>query len=506
MNRFLSRARAVARITAISLGFAGLWGSALAPAAGCSGNPAPETDACAPLGKCQLGHDASGGPVCGYKTNDGACKPVCDPKKCVAGNVCVKNECRLPCSSHADCQAGAQACTPTTDDGGKKLEVCLPTGHQPPIDKFGRPDIEGKGCPFGQMADCTGKTCPNGLECDPSACNNNPTDCKIDKDACKGLALCNIGKCGDGSACTVTTCATCGGYECVTKGEGDATAYCTRRDCASDAECGPGFACVSVHDPHDICGPKCMSQACVGGPNDKGFCNNDGDCQKGNTNFCGKTLDSKCVDLATAGPSYSEGSLCLQRKSCVRRDQCASCQTNVDCSLGDSDVCVTAGMGKVCAHFCKSDANCRKDQQCSPAGNVCAATPRISCTTAADCPTANDTCAAASACVPRSGGCHAETAQGSKFCYACTSDLDCGGTDSKFGCGSIGGGEKGCFDFGFATSCTSDKDCPKSPSGANGRCLDETDGVAPGNNVYHHCYFPRKPLSDGQNVGYSCYP
>jgi hypothetical protein len=53
-------------------------------------------------------------------------------------------------------------------------------------------------------------------------------------------------------------------------------------------------------------------------------------------------------------------------------------------------------------------------------------------------------------------------------------------------------GERGCFDESFPTACTVDTDCPLSPGNRHGRCLNENDGVSPGDAVYHKCYLPFK--------------
>ncbi len=89
--------------------------------------------------------------------------------------------------------------------------------------------------------------------------------------------------------------------------------------------------------------------------------------------------------------------------------------------------------------------------------------------------------------LPRFGACVGT----GKFCEPCLDDTDCGGPDSKMACISAGiADEKGCFDLSFPDTCTTDNDCPKSPSGKSGECLDEGDGLAPGDDVYHRCYFP----------------
>jgi hypothetical protein len=472
-------------------------GIAVAPATGCTGrenpgNPTPPT--------CTTG----------FVTASGACQEKCDPEKCtddkgkpVPNNVCVNNQCRLLCSSHAECYPGVQSCLAAKDDTGKSRTLCVENGHQPALDKDGYAILgQGKGCPFGQN-DCVAKACPNGLECDDKACGGKPQDCKLDEAACKGFKACNIGKCSDGSRCAVTTCAAdqCKPFECLTKGEGDALAFCAKRDCMSDDDCGPGFWCGPARDPHDICGPTCSGGKCT---DTMGSCSSDSVCQKGNNPTCGKTLEP-CVDAKSppAGTTFFEGSICMMRKTCLRRDECAACTSNTDCSIGNSDICVN----KLCAKFCTSDANCRRDFKCDPAGSVCASTPRVSCASSADCPVKGDKCEPRNACVPRSGNCRAEGSE--KFCQSCLSDADCGGPDpnTRWLCADLKG-ERVCYEAALTKSCMTDADCPTSPSGAKGRCLDETDfpDSAPGQPAYHKCYFPRKPLKNGKPDGYSCWP
>jgi hypothetical protein len=93
--------------------------------------------------------------------------------------------------------------------------------------------------------------------------------------------------------------------------------------------------------------------------------------------------------------------------------------------------------------------------------------------------------------VPASGACDASDAPGDKFCYHCTKDSDCGGPETTMACLEVSsGGEYGCYDLSFSTPCTVDTDCPMSPSGAHGECLDEAEGVDPGSNAYQKCYVP----------------
>lgn len=486
MTSIISQARQTLRSAAVTFGFFGLVASALAPATGCE--------------------STAEGPTCegGYVTTAGSCEPKCDPAKCVEGNVCVENECRLQCASHAECFAGSQSCGSSKDDAGAAVQVCIDNGHHVPSTGLG----VGKACPFGQ-SDCTTTVCPNGLECDAAACGGLPDTCVKDDDACAGKETCNIGRCpadenGKKAPCTVTTCAqaACATLTCNSTGDGDATAFCTQTDCASDEQCGAGFHCGFVRDPHDVCGKTCTGGKCESGA----ACSKDGDCQKGNSQFCGKTLEP-CVDpkAKPAGTTYEEGPVCMMRKQCLRRDPCAPCEENIDCAGGGGDLCVMVGKSKACTHFCTTDVNCRPDEACTPAAGTCGATPTAWCTVAADCPEKDDTCVPRSVCIPRTGSCHAETATDSKFCYACTTDFDCGAVDSSWACSELSNGERACIDQSFPTTCTTDANCPKSPGGKAGACLDENDGLSPSDSVYHRCYFPAK-LEKGQLVGYSCYP
>ncbi len=426
-----------------------------------------------------------------------ACEPICDPEKCKAGNICSDNRCSLPCNSHADCWAATQSCVAAVEDKTEKaVTVCVDNGHWPvggyPVGSFGTD------CPFGEDQ-CSAFACPSGLECDPNA----PADCQRDEYACFGKEKCNLGITGDNQRCTFNTCEAneCTKFTCLSAGEGDADAYCTHPDCSDDTECPSGFYCGVTRDPHDICGNACNGTVCSHDANQS--CKTDADCQKGNNNFCGKSLEP-CVEpsaFGANGASFFEGALCLLRRSCKLRNKCAPCSSNVDCSIGDADVCVDVGGEKSCALFCTDATHCRNDELCQAYGNTCATNPSVDCTTAEDCPTAGDQCLPRSVCVPASGSCRASNAPADKFCYRCLDDTDCGDTDSSMGCTEVANGEFGCFDMTFGTSCDTDSDCPTSPSGANGVCLDDKYGVSMTHSLYHRCYFPYN-----EDKGFTCWP
>jgi hypothetical protein len=57
-------------------------------------------------------------------------------------------------------------------------------------------------------------------------------------------------------------------------------------------------------------------------------------------------------------------------------------------------------------------------------------------------------------------------------------------------CAELSGGQRACFDYSFPVTCMTDDDCPMSPTGKHGECLDELEQVTSDDSVYHRCYFP----------------
>ncbi|WP_236644221.1 hypothetical protein [Sorangium cellulosum] len=381
---------------------------------------------------------------------NGVCEGKCRPELCLAGNTCVGNRCVLECSSHLECTPGLQDCVPAVeDDTEAKVSVCRPNGK---MVGFGAP------CPFGFECGHFGR-CPDDTPCNPMQCNGNPGECQRDAAACGDDAACTAGKCGDGSYCFIPTCAPdqCSslGLECLGKGEGDAEAYCTQPHCEGDADCPGGFECALTRDPHAICGTD-----------------------KGNSSFCGET-DEECIDPSTFGEgnTYEEGSLCLLRKTCVKRTQCAPCSSDVDCSLVLGQRCVTIGGESRCARSCSEDSDCDLDYRCD--GDVCK--PRFD------------------RCVGDPGG----------FCHPCRNDTDCGDADSTMECTTTLRGQRACLDAALPIRCTEENAaevCPKSPSGLAGACVCvETNGSR--ECVDSRCYLPSRRLdpSDPQSVVTSCW-
>jgi hypothetical protein len=429
---------------AVLAGVAALFAAA-GPAACSSDSGAASTTT---TGTTTATNDAgAGGHVCPGVVVNGKCLEPCSPDKCVAGNICVGNACVLPCKSLLDCALdGTQDCAAAKEDvTNADVTACLPNGK-----------VGGKSCPLG--TECKGEAaCPDGTRCDPAQCGGQPASCTLDQDACGADAKCTTGKCPDGSACTVFKCPVeqCQALACHSAGSGDADAYCTHADCTQDADCPGGFYCGVQKDPHDICGAKCANGTCDSGPNKGGQCQKDGDCQKGNNATCGKTTDP-CIapaDFAKNGATYFEAPLCLERKVCLKRGECAPCDSDLDCSSLPAQKCVQIGAVKNCARTCSTAKDCEADFKCS-----------------------------GGACVPRSGAC-----RGSKFCEHCVDDRDCADGAS---CVDASGGQKACIKVPIDTKCTTDTDCPLSPSGKHGACLSETQNLQPTDPAYHYCYLP----------------
>lgn len=271
------------------------------------------------------------------------------------------------------------------------------------------------------------KACPIGNECD------NPD--KADDWACPDGSACTEGEGSD-----LCTAAECRPLVCVGKGQGDAEAYCTTTDCVTgedDATCGHGLYCGLTRVSNKICGTD-----------------------KGTADPC---IDP--ADFAKDGATYQEGPLTLMRNICFKREPCAPCSDKADCSLRSDMECVDLGGEKVCAKTCTSDNDCSNDFRCVEQGF----------------------------CVPRSGSCTPPPED--NFCHFCLDDLDCGGPGSTMGCAdsistALVSGQRACFDFGFTTQCTSDAQCPTSPSDKPGQCLDAGEGLSPGDDLYQRCYLP----------------
>lgn len=368
-------------------------------------------------------------PFCfgGYVNEAGECEGLCRSESCLEGNKCVNNRCVLECTSHTQCAAdGTQDCAPAKVDDGDKQDIlaCLPNAKA-----YGF----GVSCPFG--VECGGlKSCPStGTPCYLDQCGGNPAACTPDVDFCRDRANCLAGKCPDKTPCTVLTCKPeecVAPLSCLTSGEGDVNSYCTKQDCASDADCAGGYYCGVTRDPHGIC--NSMNPA------------------KGDNGICGKTNEA-CIDRATIGATDStfEGQLCILRKTCVKRETCSPCESDVDCSQLPNNVCIALANDstKRCAPTCTKSADCGPSFECLPVDAAAPDGPR--------------------ACHHRFGACVGT----GKYCEPCTNDTDCGPLTGTSVCLELSDGSRNCLDLTYdSVTCTSDADCPASPSGKHAQC------------------------------------
>lgn len=250
--------------------------------------------------------------------------------------------------------------------------------------------------------------------------------------------------CPDGTPCAAGGCPAEHCKPLVCAEQGDDT-FCTSVDCTKDEDCAPGFGCGVVRLENKICGTT-------------------------------KGSDEPCIDPANnaaIGGTYQEGPTSLLQNACKKRELCSPCASNVDCADAGMS-CVAIGDGTFCARPCTGDAECPGDF----------------------------TCSAQAVCVPRSGTCKPPPTN--NFCFNCLSDLDCGpaGPENTVGCMDLRDGQRGCFDFSFSAACMTDENCPASPSGMHGQCLDDGEGVPMTDPLYRKCFAPFDPVL----LDYQCWP
>lgn len=301
---------------------------------------------------------------------DGQCEGKCTPDLCLPGNTCVGNECVLLCDAHHDCLPdGTQSCVAAVEDD-TNAPITI--------------------CQANGAAPGLGEHCPLGTECAAP-------------------------------------------YECITHGEGDATAYCTEQDCSTDADCIGGYYCGITRDPHRIC---------------------DSEFQKGDNSLCGYS-EEPCIALSDLGNGNAlfEGSACVLRRTCLKRESCAPCELDVDCSQVDGQRCAMLNGEKRCLSTCAQSSDCDPDYECNAEG----------------------------VCAPRYGACVGSGG----FCEPCVNDEDCGDATTTMACIREGGASSGvCLDVAFPDSCAVPEDCPMSPSGDYGACYIGT------------CVLPYDPVSN----------
>lgn len=330
----------------------------------------------------------------------GVCGPKCDDSLCNPGNYCVNNACQLACTSHLDCPAGWQCFGGNKKDSdGSDVSLCEPAK-----------------APIGEGEYLW--PCPKGDECkqDPSW-------------MCNGLV-------------------------------GDPDAYCTKFDCATDADCAGGMWCGIMRDFHTVCGQEATYPS-IGDP-DPGAC-----------------IDP--ADFTKDGKTYRLGPATLIRNVCLKRGYCAECESDLDCSLTPGNLCV-----KTAAN---SKGYCSKG--CAPDKGGCPWEGASTCAEAV--PSKGATCN------PTYGAC-----VGNKdVCTPCRNDMDCWDPSSpgrKMCLRAMNSLEPYCVDLD--TACASDTDCPVvQPGNVRMKCI--VDPAYVGSIIYQRCY----PRDNGTLVSghTSCY-
>jgi hypothetical protein len=246
------------------------------------------------------------------------------------------------------------------------------------------------------------------------------------------------------------------------------------RDCHADGDCAAGFWCASIRDAHPICGappsklhglcsPQCLSTVgCTNAFGPGATCGSDGYC------------NPACVMSGTA--TYSQGPWCTQRNECRQRKTCDPCQSDLDCAVpGHHCRAMPMGTDKFCTPDCASDADCSDGFACT-----------------------------SNACIPRYGSCKGT----GKFCEPCHVDADC--EAGKYCSRESSGVERVCAAPLGSVPCTSDAQCPVSPSGVHGKCMDASTNSSPGDGVYHTCWLPFVLAADRfvcwpENTNAACY-
>jgi hypothetical protein len=198
----------------------------------------------------------------------------CVQSHCLTGNMCLPDstglvECRLPCTTQADCPWD-YTCLGVT--GSATMQYCSPDTAVAPT--TGKPYVENKGV--------------WGDSCNPAGGVDNNPDCDWSQ-----------------------------GFRCYAQSPTDGNAYCTQIYCKSDSDCRGGWWCATVN-----LAPNAESSA------------------------------------RSNGQTYSV---------CQPRDQCAECQSDVDCdsSIGVPEHCILDKQGThYCATECSTNDNCAEDAEC----------------------------------------------------------------------------------------------------------------------------------------------
>lgn len=278
-------------------------------------------------------------------SSDPAPAPGCDPSQCAPKNECIddgkETKCRLVCAAHADCPFN-YVC-----QAGAAKPFCVKT--------LDIPKKEGQW----------------GTPCQPAGGEANP-------------------------ACDAETA-----FGCYASAPSDATAYCTRFDCATDADCAGGYWCATVNaspnatatkrtlgETRTVCLKRAYCSPCTADFDCPLVDGKQSRCIEDNTGvkFCANVCatNSNCALDASCSVVAEDGTkLCLPRAGTCKGDgsMCSPCRSDADCPNG---LCIRGGY--TTERFCsvKSPSSCATKGDCPPFTGV--STTKIGCQTASDDP------------------------------------------------------------------------------------------------------------------------
>jgi hypothetical protein len=353
------------------------------------------------------------------------------------GLSCVNGQCRFAgCTTHGDC-AGIGPCSEGTDDTGQTVLACA-EGTTYPKGQFG------SACPGDKIAQgCTSDTgCPDGQGCHPTIKRCMPRCGELG--ACPSFApVCEV------SSNLCTECDLASGFTCIGSGPGDSDAYCSKTGCAADADCGLGYTCQALRTSKLPCAATCGFAA-------------------GPANNCVKATD------IGDGKEYSCGPVSLLRHMCVKREFCASCETDDDCRANPNQVCAADASGaKICTQLCDPAV-----ANACPWGNAgkCEVT---------------DTAKGVATCSHRFDKCVGTGGS----CEPCVDDLDCPDglciqsefTNERF-CLDLAGASCDCTGLPTSNGTCTGGGCPQTPGGLNMQCFGTPEVQAQGSILYQECY------------------
>jgi hypothetical protein len=383
------------------------------------------------------GHFVGCAPTCNGVDNNGRCETTCHDDACETGSKCVDNACRPACGAQSDCGVGERCEKRITDYGTSGKSYCI---SQTPHSTSTK-GTDGAHC--ASSADCAENY---GYRCIGSTCT---LTCEIHgqcgtRGSCTGTARDAEGRTAHtcepddvprapgqyGTSCPKgDECDTAHDFRCVSAAPGDIDAYCTKRFCANDGDCPSGSFCSERLARQPPC-----ADTCGGLPGD--------------------STVADCVGASDIGlgKHFRCGPVALVTTSCLHREFCNTCDSDVDCLGKPNQVCAKDESGeKICTVLCDLDLN-----SC-PWGN------------AASCGVW-DTALRVATCEHRSGSCHGK----GKSCEPCVDQTDCPDgwcSEAQFT------GERYCVDTTVSCSCPSGTTgtcggggCPTTPGGREMNC------------------------------------